>query len=260
MPAIFCSTAECASAEKPRPPYSFGMIMPKNFFFLRKSQVSGVRSARSCVISQSSIMRQSSSTGPSRNACSSTESVGFGCASSFDQSGLPLKSSPSKPTVPASSAICSVSESFGVTFWKIASSGALSLLPPEFREVQRHRDEREHEQRTPRSRASRTARASRRATIATGTAIVQTRRPIRKYAAASDTTNRRDERDERTHASDSLSRSVPRNSRDMMGERDVVVADDHMRRVRHDERAAHAAPVRGIRRSFRATRRRWRRR
>jgi hypothetical protein len=26
MPAIFCSTAECASAEKPRPPYSFGMI------------------------------------------------------------------------------------------------------------------------------------------------------------------------------------------------------------------------------------------
>jgi hypothetical protein len=72
-------------------------------------------------------MRQSSSTGPSRNACSSTESTGFGSASSAFQSGLPLKSSPSKPTVPASSAICSVSESLGMTFWNIASTGALSL-------------------------------------------------------------------------------------------------------------------------------------
>ena len=31
---IFMTTSECASAEKPRPPYCFGMIMPKKPFVL----------------------------------------------------------------------------------------------------------------------------------------------------------------------------------------------------------------------------------
>ena len=41
---ILETTSELASAEKPRPPYSFGMLRPKNLFFLMKSQVSGLRS------------------------------------------------------------------------------------------------------------------------------------------------------------------------------------------------------------------------
>ncbi len=136
MLATFCSTAECASAENSRPPYFFGMIMPKNLFFLMKSQTSGGRSASSWVICQSSSMAHSSSTGPSRKACSSADSSGFGWPCNCDQSGLPENSSPSKPTVPASSAVCSVSDSFGVTFANIFSSGALICLrrrPSRFR-------------------------------------------------------------------------------------------------------------------------------
>ena len=125
MVESFCSTAECASAENCMPPYCFGMIMPKKRCFLMKSQISGGRSASSWVICQSSIIAQSSSTGPSRKACSSTLSSGFGCFSSSLQSGLPENSSPSKPTVPASSAVCSVSDSFGVTLANIFNSGAV---------------------------------------------------------------------------------------------------------------------------------------
>src|SRR5262249_42350396 len=57
----------------------------------------------------------SSSTGPSRNACSSGESVAGGTARSFAQSGLPLKRSASHHTSPASIASRSVSESVGST-------------------------------------------------------------------------------------------------------------------------------------------------
>jgi hypothetical protein len=76
--ASFWITLWWASAEKPRPPYSFGMIMPKNLFFLMKSHSSGGRSAWTWVISQSLVIRHSSSTGPSRKACSSAVSCGFG--------------------------------------------------------------------------------------------------------------------------------------------------------------------------------------
>ena len=76
--AIFWITLWCASAEKPRPPYSFGMIMPKNRFFLMKSHSSGGRSAWTWVISQSLTILHSSSTGPSRKACSSAVSSGLG--------------------------------------------------------------------------------------------------------------------------------------------------------------------------------------
>jgi hypothetical protein len=111
--ASLAMTRECAVAEKPSPPYSFGMIMPKNLCFLRYSQISGGRSARTWVISQSLVMRQTSSTGPSRKACSAAVRVGLGCASSCFHCGMPENSSPSKPTVPASSAVFSVSESCG---------------------------------------------------------------------------------------------------------------------------------------------------
>ncbi|MNV74551.1 hypothetical protein D3C71_1677770 [compost metagenome] len=43
--ASFWITLWWASALKPRPPYSFGMIMPKNLFFLMKLHSSGGRSA-----------------------------------------------------------------------------------------------------------------------------------------------------------------------------------------------------------------------
>ena len=59
--------------------------------------------------------RQSSSVSLSRNACSSADSVGFGNASSFDQSGLPEKRSPSHHTVPALIASASVSDIGGIT-------------------------------------------------------------------------------------------------------------------------------------------------
>ena len=56
---------------------------------------------------------QSASTGPSRNASSSAESFAGGKARSFCQSGLPLKSSPSHHTSPASIASRSVAERLG---------------------------------------------------------------------------------------------------------------------------------------------------
>ena len=101
-------TIEHASAEKPRPPYSFGMIIAKNLRSLRNRQISGGMSSSSCVICQSSSSRQSSSVGPSRNACSSGVSRGAGRLRSLRQSGIPENSSPSHQMPPASSASCSV--------------------------------------------------------------------------------------------------------------------------------------------------------
>src|SRR6201987_6556536 len=91
------------------------MIMPKNLCFLMKSQTSGGRSRHSQLIFQSSSMAQSSSTGPLRNAFSSAVSVAGALASSFDQSGSPVKRSASHQTSPASSASRSVSDIDGKT-------------------------------------------------------------------------------------------------------------------------------------------------
>src|SRR6185369_9102104 len=91
------------------------MIMPKNLCFLMKSQASGGRSRHSQLIFQSSSMAQSSSTGPLRKAFSSSVSVAGALASSFDQSGLPVKRSASHQTSPASSASRSVSDIAGNT-------------------------------------------------------------------------------------------------------------------------------------------------
>ena len=109
-------TSECPNAEKPSPPYSFGMIMAKNLWRLRKSHTSGGRSHSSKVICQSLSMWQSSLTGPSRNACSSAVSRDGATASSFAQSGLPANRSASHHTSPASIASRSVSESVGSTW------------------------------------------------------------------------------------------------------------------------------------------------
>src|ERR1700704_2282371 len=91
------------------------MIMPKNFLLLMKSQTSGGRSRHSQLIFQSSSMAQSASTGPLRKAFSSSVSVAGALASSFDQSGLPVKRSASHQTSPASSASRSVSDIGGNT-------------------------------------------------------------------------------------------------------------------------------------------------
>src|SRR5262249_47044683 len=91
------------------------MIMPKNFLALMKSQASFGRSRHSQLIFHSSSMAQSSSTGPLRKAFSSSVSVACGKASSFDQSGSPVKRSASHQTSPASSASRSVSDIDGNT-------------------------------------------------------------------------------------------------------------------------------------------------
>src|SRR5437763_1119876 len=91
------------------------MIIAKNLRVFRKSHTSGGRSHSCQLIRHSSSMRHSSSTGPSRNVCSSAESVAVGKARSFAQSGWPLKRSASHQTSPASIASRSVSESVGRT-------------------------------------------------------------------------------------------------------------------------------------------------
>src|ERR1700710_531900 len=91
------------------------MIMPKNLWALMKDQTSGGRSRHSQQIFHSSSMAQSSSTGPWRKAFSSSVSVAGAVASSFDQSGLPVKRSASHQTSPASSASRSVSDIVGNT-------------------------------------------------------------------------------------------------------------------------------------------------
>jgi hypothetical protein len=104
----FVTTDELAIAEKPSPPYSSGMIIPMKPFCLMKSKISG-EIPPSWWTFQSSIFRHSSSHGPSRKLRSFGES-GFGSNSrSFFQSGAPEKSSASHQTVPASSAVFSVS-------------------------------------------------------------------------------------------------------------------------------------------------------
>ena len=85
-------TAECAAAEKPSPPYSLGMIMPRKPFALMKSQISSGIRCSSKLIRQSSAIRQSVSPGPSRKACSSADSRACGVASSARQSGSPENS------------------------------------------------------------------------------------------------------------------------------------------------------------------------
>ena len=72
-------------------------------------------------------MAQTSLTGPSRNACSSALSVGALISCSLFQSGLPLNSSASHQTVPASSASFSVCDIAGSTFLNIASAFLLSI-------------------------------------------------------------------------------------------------------------------------------------
>src|SRR5690606_10854320 len=121
------TTSECAVLEKPRPPYFFGMIMPKNFFSRMKSHTGLGRSRSSQASFQSSTMPQSSRTGPSIKACSSSESLAGGISSSLFQSGSPEKSSPSHHTVPAAIASRSVSEIGGMIFAAQLKMGLVSM-------------------------------------------------------------------------------------------------------------------------------------
>jgi hypothetical protein len=75
---IFVTISVCAKAEKPSPPYDFGMMMPRKPFSRMNFQTSGGRSMRLWVMSHSLSMPQSSSTGPSRKACSSGASFACG--------------------------------------------------------------------------------------------------------------------------------------------------------------------------------------
>ena len=111
--ASFMITSLCASAENPRPPNSFGMIMPRKRSRLMTSHAA-CGSSRDSHTSQSSTTEQSSFTGPSRNACSSAVSDGYGSLISFAKSGLPEKSSASAHTEPDSMAVRSVSEIVGM--------------------------------------------------------------------------------------------------------------------------------------------------
>ena len=122
----FITTAEWASAENSRPPYFFGIIMPKKPLSLMYCHTSGGRSRRTCVMSQSSSRRHSSSTGPSRNACSAGDSCALDTANSFSQRGAPLNSSASHHTVPASSASRSVSDMAGRMRRNSANTGRVS--------------------------------------------------------------------------------------------------------------------------------------
>src|SRR5271169_4313279 len=89
------------------------MIMAKNLCALRKAQASGGRSRHSQLIRQSSSNPQNSSTGPARNAFSSSDNAAGGNARSLFQSGLPENRSASHQTSPASIASRSVSERLG---------------------------------------------------------------------------------------------------------------------------------------------------
>ena len=93
--AIRVITALWAAAEKPSPPYSPGMIMPKKPCYFMKSQTAGGRSPFRWA-SQSSIIRQSSTTGPSRKARSS----GFRARGSKPTSFGPARASREEIAVP----------------------------------------------------------------------------------------------------------------------------------------------------------------
>ena len=121
--ASFEITMAFAYAENSRPPYSFGMIMAKKRCFLINAQTSGGRSPRSCAMSHSSSMRQSSSQGPSMKACSSSDSFGAGLDISRCQFGMPENNSPSHQTLPASSASRSVSDIDGNMLRYTSSAG-----------------------------------------------------------------------------------------------------------------------------------------
>jgi hypothetical protein len=121
------STSDCACGEKPSPPCSLEMSIPRKPCFLTKLQTSGGTSRSLWRISQSLSIRQSSLQGPSRNAFSSSVSVMGGTERSFSQSGVPENSSASKPMVPALSASCSVAETLGrmpLILWKIGRVSA----------------------------------------------------------------------------------------------------------------------------------------
>ena len=75
---ILVTISVCAIAEKPRPPYALGMMMPRKPFSRMNFHTSGGRSMRLWVMSHSSSMPQSSSTGPSMKARSSAESFASG--------------------------------------------------------------------------------------------------------------------------------------------------------------------------------------
>src|ERR1700692_3294670 len=91
------------------------MIMAKSLCALRKAQASGGRSRHSQLIRQSSSNPQNSSTGPARNAFSSSDNAAGGNARSLFQSGLPENRSASHQTSPASIASRSVAERLGST-------------------------------------------------------------------------------------------------------------------------------------------------
>ena len=116
------STSDCACGEKPRPPCSLEMSMPRKPCFLTKSQISSGISLS--VVADLPVVDHPAelvASGPSRNAFSSSVSVIGGTARSFSQSGVPENSSASKPMVPALSASCSVAETLGrmpLILWK----------------------------------------------------------------------------------------------------------------------------------------------
>ena len=122
--AILPRISDWAWAEKPSPPCSFEISIPRNPCRFTNVQISPGISFSLKRMCQSSIIRHNSSVGPSRNACSSRVSTIGGTDLSLAQSGLPENSSASKPTVPASSACCSVSDTLGrmpLTRWKAGS-------------------------------------------------------------------------------------------------------------------------------------------
>src|SRR5574340_1182676 len=104
------------------------MIMPKKPLIFMNCQTSGGRSARLCVMSQSSSIAHNCSTSLSRKACSAVLSPHLGKASSLFQSGCPLNRSPSHHTVPASIASCSVAEICGRVLRKILRMVPLMML------------------------------------------------------------------------------------------------------------------------------------
>ncbi len=75
---ILVTISECAKAEKPRPPKDFGMMIPRKPLSRMNFHASGARSMRSWLMSHSSSMPHSSSTGPSMKACSSAVSFAAG--------------------------------------------------------------------------------------------------------------------------------------------------------------------------------------
>ena len=93
--------SDCAWAEKPKPPCPCEMSMPRKPLSRTKRQMSSGMSCSSWRMRQSLRRLQSSTVGPSRKARSSSVNVIGAMRRSLDQSGVPLNSSASQPTVPA---------------------------------------------------------------------------------------------------------------------------------------------------------------